>query len=206
MNHTWIERARNRMRAQGLSQEDLAEQLTCTRGAVGHYLSGRRQPSLKQFEIIARALNTDLIWLLYGDNSGRIVREEAAAYRTQYCRIPVAGRLGAGQKRKPVAFLAVPGAAGNCYALLADNDDYAPRIFAGEAVLLDPEAAPDPGDEVLIRFRDGRLKLHVFINRRKEQITVDGIVGKKLIQKLKAGEIKCMHKVIAVFRAGSILD
>ena len=194
------------MGAQGLSQEDLAEKLTCTRGAVGHYLSGRRKPSLKQFELMARALNTDLVWLLYGENNRQRVREETPVYQPPDFQVPVTGRLSSGLKRKPVASLSVPTPARNCYALQIDNDDYTPRIFAGEAVLVSPGENPSPGDEILIQYRNGRLKLHTYINSGKSHFTVDSIVGKKLTQKIRAGDIKFMHKIIAVFRCGGIID
>lgn len=206
MSDTWMERARNRMRTLGISQEDLAERLTCTRGAVGHYLAGRRQPSLKQFEVIARALNTDLIWLLYGSDTGNLIREESSPYQARSFRVPVTGKLDTGLKRKPIAFLAVPSAAGNCYALLVDSDEHSPRIFSGETILVDPEQEPEPGDEILIQYRNGRLKLHSFINCRKGQVTVDSIVGEKSIQKFSSKDIKFMHKIIAVFRSGTNID
>jgi len=117
MNDTWMDRAKTRMRAQGISQENLAERLTCTRAAVGHYLSGRRKPSLKQFEIIAEALNTDLIWLLYGENTGHLVRDESSVYEMPDFQVPITGKLKTGLKRKPIAFLSVPTPARNCYSL-----------------------------------------------------------------------------------------
>lgn len=206
MNDTWMDRAKTRMRAQGISQENLAGWLTCTRAAVGHYLSGRRKPSLKQFEIIAKALNTDLFWLLYGENTGHLVRDESGQYETPDFKVPVTGKLHVGLKRKPITFLTVPTPARNCYALLADNDDYSPRIYAGEAILVSPGEEPLPGDEVLIQYRNGGLRLHTFINRKKDQFTVDSIAGEKSIQNIKKKDIKFMHKILAVFRSGSILD
>ena len=206
MNDTWMERAKTRMRAQGISQEDLADRLTCTRGAVGHYLSGRRNPSLKQFELIARTLNTDLVWLLYGDNPSYFIKDKSADYQLLDFRAPITGKLSSGLKRRPVAFLSVPTPDRNCYALLIDTDDYSPRIFAGEAILVSPGEEPLPGDEMIIQYRNGQLKLHTFINRKKGQLTIDSIVGKKNIQNIKSKDIKFMHKIIAVFRANNIID
>lgn len=55
--HSWQDRARARMDALGLTQEDLLETLgVATRGAVGHYLSGRREPSIGQFDALAKKL------------------------------------------------------------------------------------------------------------------------------------------------------
>ena len=78
--------------------------------------------------------------------------------------------------------------------------------FSGETILVDPEQEPEPGDEILIQYRNGRLKLHSFINCRKGQVTVDSIVGEKSIQKFSSKDIKFMHKIIAVFRSGTNID
>lgn len=53
----WRARARARMEERGMKQEDLLKPLgVSTRGAVGHYLSGRREPSVEQFRDLAAAL------------------------------------------------------------------------------------------------------------------------------------------------------
>lgn len=49
----WNDAVRARMEALGLSQEELAERLGVTQGAIGHWLTGRREPKL---EIINQAL------------------------------------------------------------------------------------------------------------------------------------------------------
>lgn len=198
-----MDRAKTRMRAQELSQEDLADTLACTRGAVGHYLSGRRKPSLKQFELIAQALNTDLFWLLYGAD-GSDIREESASYQAPALQVPVTGRISQGLKRKPMAFISIP--VQGSYALLVDNDDYHPRILAGEAVLVSAEQDPQPGDEVAVQYRNNMIMLHSFVNVRNGQYVLDSVVGEKLIRNIKAGEIKFIHKILAVFRPENMVD
>jgi hypothetical protein len=65
MNDTWQQRARRRMGEVGVTQEDLKKPLGVkTRGAVGHYLSGRRDPSPEQFKALSVALQTSPNWLL----------------------------------------------------------------------------------------------------------------------------------------------
>lgn len=62
----WATRIKSRMKELDLTQEELAEKLSITRGAVTHYLGGRRVPPLKQFEKIASALKVDASWLQFG--------------------------------------------------------------------------------------------------------------------------------------------
>lgn len=49
----WYEIAKKLMEAQGISQEQMAERLGVTQGAVGHWLNGKREPKL---EMINRLL------------------------------------------------------------------------------------------------------------------------------------------------------
>jgi transcriptional regulator with XRE-family HTH domain len=62
----WYERARRLMKEQGVTQDDLTAVLKVTRGAVGHYLSGRHDPSIEQLCALAEKLNCSLDWLLLG--------------------------------------------------------------------------------------------------------------------------------------------
>lgn len=64
--NTWSERVRSRMKALGLTQEELAHKMGITRGAITHYLGGRRVPPLKQFQKLAAILKTDPAWLQFG--------------------------------------------------------------------------------------------------------------------------------------------
>ena len=184
------------MQARGLSQESLAAALSCTRGAVGHYLTGRRSPSLLQLEKLAAALDADPAWLLYGE--GGEVREMQGLYRPRRCAIALAGNISTGLGRRPRKTLALPGPGDNCYALLIDVNNYEPRIHAGEAVVIDPEAVPVAGDEVLLQYRDGRLALHLLLRTDGGAITVDNITGEKQVRTLTKGEYKSVHTVIAV--------
>lgn len=62
----WRSRARERMRSLRLNRDDLAKILGITGGAVGHYLSGRSQPSVETFMKICMALDVSADWLLFG--------------------------------------------------------------------------------------------------------------------------------------------
>ncbi len=64
--HIWNTRLKERMQALQITQETLANKLGITRGAITHYLSGRRSPPLAHFQKLASALKTDPAWLQYG--------------------------------------------------------------------------------------------------------------------------------------------
>ena len=69
---TWETRIKLRMKELGLTQEELANKMGLTRGAVTHYLAGRRVPPLKQFQKLASILKTDPAWLQFGSNAKNI--------------------------------------------------------------------------------------------------------------------------------------
>ncbi|MCK5866679.1 MAG: helix-turn-helix transcriptional regulator, partial [Marinobacter adhaerens] len=67
---TWQDRVRSVMKEQGITQDALTYVLgVSTRGAVGHYLSGRREPSAAQLQSLAKFLKVNLNWLLTGEGS-----------------------------------------------------------------------------------------------------------------------------------------
>lgn len=62
----WPERVKQRLKELSMTQDVLAKQMEVTRGAIAHYLSGRRVPPTKQFQKLAEILEVDPIWLQYG--------------------------------------------------------------------------------------------------------------------------------------------
>lgn len=58
------ESIRHYRQMRGFSQESLAEILDVTQGTVGHWENGRREPSISQTKLIAKALGVTLITLL----------------------------------------------------------------------------------------------------------------------------------------------
>lgn len=67
MEQPWWQRAKQRAKDKGLSQEALKEVLGVeTRGAVGHYMTGRRDPTPDQLVALAKVLDWTLDELLTG--------------------------------------------------------------------------------------------------------------------------------------------
>jgi SOS-response transcriptional repressor LexA len=72
---TWVERTKLRMQELGITQEALANKMGITRGAITHYLAGRRVPPLNQFTKLAAILKVQPAWLQFG------VSKEEPLYR-----------------------------------------------------------------------------------------------------------------------------
>lgn len=80
MAEEWFARAKRRMREVGVTQEDLKKPLGVkTRGAVGHYLTGRRQPNPRQLGALAKTLQTSVDWLFADQDKSRTEQKGVGA-------------------------------------------------------------------------------------------------------------------------------
>lgn len=189
------------MRTNRISQDRLATALACTRGAISHYLAGRRVPNMHQLEAIAACLEVHPSWLLYGIDGGQ-VHDHVASYRPG---IPVTGDTGTGPTESIEGQLLVAGFAPPCYALRVSGTAFAPRMYEGEAILLDPGQEVQPGDEVVIRFKNSpAVSLFNFINSRAGRLTVHHFLDRHRRRVLEPGDLEFMHSIVAVVRANSV--
>src|SRR5579862_358332 len=76
---TWTSRVKSRMKDLGMTQEVLANKMGITRGAVTHYLAGRRVPPLRQFQKLAAVLKADPAWLQFGTIANKPSPKKAVA-------------------------------------------------------------------------------------------------------------------------------
>jgi len=68
MTTDWIIKAKKIMKERGITQRDLLPVMgKSTRGAIGHYFTGRSQPSIKQFQSLASFLDMSLGELCGGE-------------------------------------------------------------------------------------------------------------------------------------------
>jgi transcriptional regulator with XRE-family HTH domain len=71
----WYDRAKIEMKKQRITQDDLIQCLgVTTRGAVCHYLNGRREPSGEQLEKIASVIGCTMDYLLTGKDDFAAVK------------------------------------------------------------------------------------------------------------------------------------
>lgn len=74
--NTWPARVKSRMKELGITQELLANKMGITRGAIGHYLSGLRQPPLPKFQKLAAILKVDPAWLQFGTKPNTFISQD----------------------------------------------------------------------------------------------------------------------------------
>lgn len=74
---TWIDRAKKEMKRKNLTQQDIAPSMgKTTRGAIGHYFTGRSKPTLEQLENLAKFLGVSLSWLVAESNDIAVVDDD----------------------------------------------------------------------------------------------------------------------------------
>jgi transcriptional regulator with XRE-family HTH domain len=69
MNTTWQNKAKARLKALGMTQDHLADQLDVSKGTVSHWLSGRHQPSISRLIRIAHLLEIPFAELIAHDDA-----------------------------------------------------------------------------------------------------------------------------------------
>ena len=187
-----------------ISQETLALALGCTRGAIGHYLAGRRNPTLIQLEIIAAELQLDPCWLVFGNGQVRETRSTYQVSDKKRCSLPVRGTTGEGSGITlpgKVEFVACSD--DQAYALIVEGGQWAPRYYEGEIILVCPTKEPLPGDELWICYRDGSKDLLALVRVEKKRIILDSLTEQRKRQIRPLSDIESMHCVLGVLREGA---
>jgi len=85
----WSTRLKDRMKALKMTQEVLASKMGVTRGAITHYLSERRTPSLQQFKKLSAVLKTDPVWLQYGLTNTQEAKSKKVKSETIQYPLPI---------------------------------------------------------------------------------------------------------------------
>lgn len=191
------------MKLAGVSQEKIADVLGCTRGAVGHYLSGRRNPTLSQLETIAGLLQLDPGWLVFGTR-GNGVKDAAAEYLVEPAAsrgLAVRGNTSSGAAGDLAGYLTSVPETAEAFALIVSGNRWSPRLYEGEIVLLSLREEAIPGDDLWVSYDDGRTDLQSLIRFQGDKVILDSLTSQRKRNVTPIAEIKAMHPVLAVFRA-----
>ena len=175
--YSWVERIKSRMQELDLTHEDLAAKLGITRGAVTHYLTGRRVPPLRQFQKLAVVLKTDPAWLQFGTTStvqqkGSASSKKEAKPEVKYHPIPMLTweKLATKKELKsnehlPHLFTDKP----HWYALRVQGDAMVgtkgnKSFHEGDIIVVDPDKTAKQGDfvvAILPKAKEATFKQYV---------------------------------------------
>lgn len=203
MKLNWFDRAKERMKLAGVSQEKIADVLGCTRGAVGHYLSGRRNPTLSQLETIAGLLQLDPGWLVFGTRLDG-VKDAPAEYLVESTAsrgLAVRGNTTSGFTGDLIGYLSSVPETVEAFALIVSGNRWSPRLYEGEIVLISSREEAVPGDDLLVSYGDGRTDLQSLVRFQGDNVILDSLASQRKRNVTPITEIKTMHPVLAVFRA-----
>lgn len=144
---------------------------------------------------------------LPGEAHGFVARSPVAVYNG----VPVVGtaQLGEDGYHLPLdypvghgdGFVRYPSHDANAYALRVKGDSMRPRIKPGEFVLIEPNTEPKPGEEVLVRTKDGRVMVKVLDFRRDGVLQLSSINEAHRPITIEEAEVDLLHFVAAIVKA-----
>lgn len=88
----------------------------------------------------------------------------------------------------------------NAYAIRCRGDSMCPRIKDGEFVVVAPNTAPIPGDEVLVKHIDGRVMVKQFLYEREGRLHLMSINEAYPKHSFPLEEIELFHAVIGILK------
>lgn len=187
MKTKWYDLAKQLMRAQGMSQDSLADLMGITKGGLSHWLNGRREPNLEDIARIMRALGRRQFTVTH---DGMVIDDSISntlpgAPPLDVGRYPVIDWKDAGcyMEESKRALLPHVNTSVICsddsYWLVAKGESMnAPQglsIPAGTMILVDPHAPAIDGKLVMAQLEEGQTPTF-------KQLIIDG--GQKLLRSL----------------------
>ncbi|MFM5248129.1 MULTISPECIES: LexA family protein [Aeromonas] len=157
---TWHSLAKSRMKKLGITQEQLAEKLGVTQGAIGHWLNKRREPSMDIILGIMAALELKNISIgIDGSITNETQNIEFASPDAH--RIPVLNYVQAGVWTSPdeiregdgnLSYITTDLELGDrAFAIVIRGSSMEPEFVEGDVVLIDPDEPLHPGDFVVAK-------------------------------------------------------
>jgi phage repressor protein C with HTH and peptisase S24 domain len=195
MKETMGERARRRREAMKLTQEQVTAQVPgMSASALSQFENGISK-GLRPENLVdlARVLGMTAEELVEGDGDENVHdrRPKTAAMKRRGSiamrDVPIVGfavatpeedgffddmgfPTGAGE-----AYIPWPTSDPDAYAVRVKNDSMSPRIRAGEVIVVSPRTTPSPGDDVLVRLRNGRKMVKELLYQRGGAVTFGSI-------------------------------
>lgn len=192
---TWVREARLHAK---LTQEQLAEKMSMTKGNISGWENGRHAPSYDQTMALSK---------ITGFAPPGSEQPEYAGAARPASRVPVVGTAKMGDDGFYEEISSVTGAGDghieiqtndpNAYGLRVRGMSMFPAIRDGWYVLVEPNGTPREGEYVLLKLRDGRKMVKELLYRRPETMEVMSVNGGERIS-IDLTDLLDMHPVGAV--------
>lgn len=157
MKKPWNTFIREKMQEKNLKQEDIAEAMDKTQGAIGHWLTGRRQPNVNEVAQMINLTGVDKV-ILNGDGTVEEFDENAKPEKveTSYS-YPLISNVEAGLFTEALDYQTTMGyeyidseidAGEDAFFLRIKGRSMEPKFMEDDLVLIDVRRRPHPGDYV----------------------------------------------------------
>lgn len=176
----------------------------------------RGVPNAKLLAVSA-FIGCDPVWLKTGegespsrDFSSNV--EEAPSLR-KFKDVPVVGAVQGGDNGffteldYPTGHgdgrITYPAKEANSYALRVRGDSMRPRIKNGEFIVIEPDHVAQPGDDVVVCFKDGRKMVKELLYTRDDEITLGSINLDHPNITVTMDQVEKIHYVAAIIPRGA---
>lgn len=213
----YADRLNDAMKAAGVSTSELARAIGISYQAVKKVREGlSSQFSTDNNIAAARRLGVNSDWLATGKGqrvAPPAVAEEHSIYLTKpmHPGVPVVGTAQLGDEghfvelQYPVGHgdgrIDWPTRDPNAYALRCKGDSMKPRIRHGEYVIVEPNHAVVPGDEVLVKAKDGRVMVKQLAYVRDGMVYLDSVNEQHPRISILQEDIEAFHFVAGIARS-----
>ena len=181
MKKPWNTFIREKMQEKNLKQEDIAEAMDKTQGAIGHWLTGRRQPNVNEVAQMINLTGVDKV-ILNGDGTVEEFDENAKPEKveTSYS-YPLISNVEAGLFTEAFDYQTVMGyeyidseidAGEDAFFLRIKGRSMEPKFIEDDLVLIDVRRRPHPGDYVAAVNDSGEATLKRY--RELGELSVSG--------------------------------
>lgn len=167
MRHQFAERLLQAIKANGLTQRDIAKYLGVKPQSVNQWTKGKAYPKAEYLQKLARYLNTTQDWLMDGRGESSTNYESSLSpVDSDLGRevpllaledIPLSQQAGARKPAKRVLVRTHFRCGPKATAFLVRDRSMEPRINPGDIVVVDPDMPLEPGDFVAVHITDQDL-------------------------------------------------
>lgn len=168
MKKPWNQYVREKMQAQNIRQDDMAETMGKTQGAIGHWLTGRRMPNVNEVAQMINITGVNKV-ILNGDGTIEdfVPNVSVTQVKDSYS-YPLISSIQAGVWTESCDFRDSLGydyidseidAGENGFFLRVSGMSMEPKFSEGDLVLIDVRKRPHPGDFVAAVNGNGEATL-----------------------------------------------